>query len=203
MPVLPVKIFAKELAALQALDPDMPVATLLRGLIGDDTPVQPDDPVGTVAGVFLLRVSAGTLEHLEAEASEDLDYELQDLIRVRYLDLKPLPVKEVKVAAPMMVAGRFTLEPIGALTEKIWVPCPAGITPRRSMRRWLSAYQIRERADEPPVVVSGRSATIWLTSRELKRVRVAADAEGIAPVEFLSRVIFGRPVPVEQRLEAA
>jgi hypothetical protein len=203
MPTLTLKLSAKELGALQRLDPDLSPAAIVRGLIGDDTPVQDDDPVGTVNGIFLLRVSAETLERLVREAAADLDFDLVDYVRVRLLDLGPLPAKPVKMTAPMQVAGSFKLQPVGALEHKLWIPVPDGIMPRRSLRRWLSAYQIRERSDEPAVVVSGRSATIWLTSRELKRVRGAADAEGVAPVEFLGRVIFGKPIPVHQRLEAA
>lgn len=212
MPTITIKLAVKtEAKKLQALDPSASLPAIIRGLIGDDTSEHPDQPQWPCGGVIKIHLAQATLDRLEQEAEEDLDYELADYIRVRLLDLDPLPEKPGKalarVAEPMVIEGRFTLKARPRLEHKLWIQVPAGITPRRSLRRWLGALGISVRDDEPPVSVvhserdNTRSASLWLSEAELRRVREAADPEGASAALYLRRVIFGVPVPRDQRVE--
>lgn len=207
MPTFPLKITANECRALQEIDPGLSLPIIIRGLLDDDTPARACEQQASVSGRLHLELEQETIDRLEREADQDLDYELQDYIRVRLLDLEPLLARAIEPVEPMVIEGRFKLDPLSPLVEKLWIPVPGGITPRRSLRRWLSPLRISERRDEPAVVTiserSGRACSMWLTARELARVRDAAAGEGASVVEFISRVIFGNPVPCEQRLEVA
>lgn len=212
MSILTIKLAVKtEAKQLQALDPSASLPAIIRRLIGDDAPEHPDQATWPCGGVIKIHLAQATLDRLEREAEEDIDYELADYVRVRLLDLDPLPEKPGKalatIAPPMVVVGNFTLNARPRLEHKLWIQLPAGISPRRSLRRWLGSLGISERNDEPPVAVvhserdNSRSASLWLSEAEMRRVREAADPEGVSPAVYLRRVIFSVPVPRDQRVE--
>lgn len=209
-PSISIHITPAEGAALQQLDPAMSLPGIIRALVGEPEAL-PDGAVRPVCCRLSVRVSKATRARLDGEEAADLDFDLSDLVRVRYLGLEPWPVVEPVIRRPMKVVGRFSLVPrqvqaLEALEHRVWVKVPASVRdPKRSLRRWLSAFDIEQRDDEPGVMVirdhrGGRSASIWLTSSEMERLRDRAD-DGVAVAEMLHHVVFGVPIARGERCE--
>lgn len=212
-----VRLTSVEKTTLLSLDPGLTLSAVIRVLLGDPAaPGRGGPPRGLhECGSVTVRISQELSDEIDRRADLD-DYTRSDAARVM-LGLSPLAKEKVfRVKNPMQIAGTFKLGrdmirqsavTLDELTEKFWIPVPTPVTRiSKSLRHHLALLGIKPRTDEPPVVVmpgrqGQRSASLWLTDSEAKRLQEIAANEGVALVEFLRRAIFGEAKPLEERAE--
>lgn len=208
-----VRLTSVEKTTLLSLDPGLTLSAIIRVLLGEPAAqgrgAPPRGP--HECGSVTVRISQELSDEIDRRADLD-DYTRSDATRVM-LGLPPLAEQKVfKVKNAMQIAGTSKLgrdmirQPAdnpGELTEKFWIPVPAPVTRiSKSLRHHLSLLGIKPRKDEPPFIVlpgrqGQRSASLWLTDSETKRLQEIAANEGVPLVEFLRRAIFGEAKPLE------